>query len=117
MFGKAHNTTRKILMAILWLTLACWMGQSTITVWICLCDPEAGKSPAFQHGCAQPVMLHVEAKEDIPSFVYKFTDAGLFCQLKATPGHKTITGKEEVSQFFEQLPGGSRKNNRIDLER
>ena len=104
-------------MAILWLTLACWMGQSTITVWICLCDPEAGKSPAFQHGCAQPVMLHVEAKEDIPSFVYKFTDAGLFCQLKATPGHKTITGKEEVSQFFEQLPGGSRKNNRIDLER
>ena len=78
MFSKAHNTTREILLASILPTVACLMGQSTIKVGcrvkaesinlflIFLCDPGSGKSPAFQHGCAQPVRLHVEAKEDIP---------------------------------------------------
>ena len=128
-FSKAHNTTREILLASILPTVACLMGQSTIKVGcrikaeginlflICLCDPGAGKSPAFQHDCVQPVRLHVEAKEGIPLFVDEFTEAGLFRQLKATPGHKAIIGKEEASQFFEQLLGGSREKSRIDLER
>ena len=57
------------------------------------------------------------AKEDIPLFVDEFTEAGLFRQLKATPGHKAITGEEEASQFFERLLGGSREKIKIDLER
>ena len=72
------------------------MGQSTIKVGyqikaesinlflICLCDPRAGKSPAFHHGCAQPVRLHVEAREDIPLFEDEF---------KATPGHNVWKGR------------------------
>ena len=96
------------------------MGQSTIKVGykikaesinlflICLCDPRAGKSPAFHHGCAQPVRLHVEAREDIPLFEDEF---------KATPGHNAIIGKEEATQLFGQLLGGSREKSRIDLER
>ena len=96
------------------------MGQSTIKVGykikaesinlflICLCDPRAGKSPAFHHGCAQPVRLHVEAREDIPLFED---------ELKATPGHNAIIGKEEATQLFGQLLGGSREKSRIDLER
>ena len=46
------------------------------------------------------VRLHVEAKEDIPLFVDEFTEAELFRQLKATPGHKAIIGKEEASHFL-----------------
>ena len=128
-FSKANNTTSDILLASVLPTVACLMGPSTIKVhcriraenvnlyMICLCDPGAGKSPAFQHGCAQPIRLHVEAKEDNPLFVDEFTEAGLFRQLKATPGHKAIIGKEEASQFFEQLLGASREKSRIDLER
>ena len=83
---------------------------------ICLCDPGEEKSPAFQQDCAQPIRLHVEAKEDNPLFVNEFTEAGLFCQLKSTPGHKAIVGKEEASQFFHQLLGASREKSRIDME-
>ena len=91
------------------------MGQSTIKVGckikaesinlflICLCDPRAGKSPAFHHGGAQPVRLHVEAREDILLFEDEF---------KATPGHNAIIGK-----LFGQLLGGSREKSRIDLEK
>ena len=50
-------------------------------------------------------------------FVDEFTEAGLFRQLKATPGQKAIVGKEDASQLFEQLLGGSREKSRIDLER
>ena len=50
-------------------------------------------------------------------FVDEFTEAGLFRQLKATPGHKATTGKEDASQLFEQLLGGSGEKSRIDLER
>ena len=128
-FSKANNTTRDILLASVLPTVACLMGPSTVKVdcriraetvnlyMICLCDPGAGKSPAFQHGCAQPIRLHVEAKEDNPLFVDEFTEAGLFRQLKSTPGHKAIIGKEEASQFFEQLLGASREKSRIDMER
>ena len=59
----------------------------------------------------------MEAKEDNPLFVDEFTEAGLFRQLKSTPGHKAIIGKEEASQFFEQLLGASREKSRIDIER
>ena len=88
-FSKANNTTRDILLASVLPTVACLMGPSTVKVdcriraetvnlyMICLCDPGAGKSPAFQHGCAQPIRLHVEAKEDNPLFVDEFTEAGL----------------------------------------
>ena len=84
---------------------------------ICLCDPRTGKFPAFQHGCAQPIRLHVEAKENNPLLVDEFTEAGLFWQLKSTPGHKAIIGKEEACQFFDQLLGASREKSRIDMER
>ena len=129
LFSKAHNKTREILLASILPTVACLMGRSTIKVGcrikaesinlflICLCDPGAGNSPAFRHGCAQPVRLHVEAKGDIPLFVDEFTEAGLFRQLKATPGHKATAGKEDASQLFEQLLGGSGEKSRIDLER
>ena len=129
LFTKAHNKTREILLASILPTVACLMGRSTIKVGcrikaesinlflICLCDPGTGKSPAFRHGCAQPVRLHVEAKGDIPLFVDEFTEAGLFRQLKATPGQKAIVGKEDASQLYEQLLGGSREKSRIDLER
>ena len=87
-------TTRDILLASVLPTVACLMGPSTVKVdcriraetinlyMICLCEPGAGKSPALQHGCAQPIRLHVEAKEDNPIFVDEFTEAGLFRQLK-----------------------------------
>ena len=60
--------------------------------------------------------MHVEAKEDNPLFVHEFTEAGLFRQLKSTPGHKAIIGKEEASQFFDQLLGASREKSCIDME-
>ena len=53
----------------------------------------AGKSPAFQHGCAQPVQLHVKSKEDIPLFIDEFIAAGLFRQLKSVLRHKAIISK------------------------
>lgn len=80
-FSKANNTTRGILLASVLPSVACLMGPSTVKVdcrmcaetinlyMICLCNPGAGKSPAFQHGCAQLIRLHVEAKEDNPLFV------------------------------------------------
>ena len=122
-------TPRDIPLASVLPTVACLMGPSTVKVdcriraetitlyMICLCDPGAEKSPAFQHGCAQPIRLHVEAKEDNPIFVDEFTEAWLFWQLKSTPGHKTIAGKEEASQFFDQLLGASREKSSIDMER
>ena len=128
-FSKANNTTRDILLASILPTVACLMGPSTVKVGcricaetinlyvICLCDPGTGKSPAFQHGCAQPIRLHVEAKENNPLFVDEFMEVGLFFQLKTTPGHKAIIGKEEASQFFDELLGASREKSRIDLER
>ena len=79
--------------------------------------PGAGKSPAFQHGCAQPIRFHLQAKEDNPLFVDEFTEAGLFRQLKSMPGHKAIVGKEEASQFFDQLLGASREKSCIAMER
>lgn len=38
-------------------------------------------------------------------------------EFKATPGHNAIIGKEEASQLFGQLLGGSKEKSRIDLER
>ena len=128
-FSKANNTTREILLASILPTVACLLGPSKLKVScrlqaeainlfvVCLCDPGAGKSPAFQHGCAQPVRLHVESKQDIPLFIDEFTEAGLFRQLKSVPGHKAIIGKEEVSQLFEQLLAASREKSKIDMER
>ena len=124
-------TTRDILLASVLPTVARLMGPSTVKVdcriraetinlyMICLCEPGAGKSPALQHGCAQPIRLHVEAKEDNPIFVDEFTEAGLFRQLKyIKPSlHKAIVGKEEASQFFDQLLGAPREKSHIDMER
>lgn len=84
---------------------------------VCLCDPGAGKSPAFQHGCAQPVRFHVESKQDIPLLIDEFIEASLFRQLKLVPGHKAIIRKEDVSQFFEQLLAASRQKSKTDMER
>ena len=47
---------------------------------------------------------------------YNNTEAGLFMQLSTSPGHKAITGKEEVSQFFEQTMGVKEKS-KLDVER
>lgn len=76
-----------------------------------------GQESHLPFSSVQPVRLHVEAKEDIPLFVDEFTEAELFRQLKGTPGHKAIIGKEEASHFFEQLLGGLREKNRIDFDR
>ncbi|XP_078363681.1 uncharacterized protein LOC144647856 [Oculina patagonica] len=128
-YPKANNTTRDILLASVLPSVACLMGPSTISVKcrlqgeavnlfiICLCDPGAGKSPAFQHGCAKPIRLHVETKQQQALFVDEFTEAGLFRQLSTAPGHKAIIGKEEVSQLFDQLLGASREKSKIDVER
>ena len=125
-FSKANNTTREILLASILPTVACLISKLKVSCRlqaeainlfvVCLCDPGAGKSPAFQHGCAQPVRLHVESKQDIPLFIDEFTEAGLFRQLKSVPGHKAIIGKEEVSQLFEQLLAASREKSKIDME-
>ena len=53
-----------------------------------------GQESHLPFSSAQPVRLHVEAKEDIPLFVDEFTEAELFRQLKGTPGHKAIIGKK-----------------------
>lgn len=47
----------------------------------------------------------------------KFTEAGLFRQLKLVPGHKAIIRKEHVSQFFEQLLAASKEKSKTDVER
>ena len=83
---------------------------------LCLSPPGSGKSPAFQNGCSQPVRLHVEEVKSTTLFVDEFTEAGLFRQLKSSLGHKAIVGKEEVSQFFEQIMGVKEKS-RLDVER
>lgn len=128
-FSKANNTTREILLASVLPTVACLLGPTKLKVncrlqaeainlfMVCLCDPGAGKSPAFQLGCAQPIREHVEAKKDIPLFIDEFTEAVLFRQLQAVPGHKAIIGKEEVSQFFDQLLSASREKSQINVER
>ena len=113
--SKANSTTKKILLASILPTVACLMGPSKLKVR--LFDPGAGKSPSFQHGCAQPVLLHIKSKQDIPLFIDEFTEAGVFRQLKSVLGHKTIIGKEEVSQLFEQLLAASREKSKINMER
>ncbi|CAH3157706.1 unnamed protein product [Pocillopora meandrina] len=85
-----------------------------------ICPAKISKRLAESHlpfSSVQPVRLHVEAKEDIHLFVDEFTEAELFRQLKGTPGHKAIIGKEEASHFFEQLLGGLREKNTIDFDR
>ena len=127
--SKANNTTKKIFLPSILPTVACLMGPSKLKVScrlqveainlfvVRLFDPGAGKSPAFQHGCAQPVRLHIKSKQDIPLFIDEFTEAGVFRQLKSVLGHKTMIGKEEVSQLFEQLLAASREKSKIDMER
>ena len=67
-------TRRDTLLASVLPTVACLMGPLTVKVdcriraetinlyMICLCDPGAGKSPAFQYGCAQPIRFHFRQK-------------------------------------------------------
>ena len=55
--------------------------------------PGAGKSPVFQHGCAHPIRLHVEAEEDIPLLVNEFPEAGTFRQLTVMHCHKATLGR------------------------
>lgn len=83
---------------------------------LCLSPLGSGKSPAFQNGCSQPVRLHVEDQVSTTLFVDEFTEAGLFRQLQSSMGHKAIVGKEEVSQFLEQILGVKEKS-RLDVER
>ena len=49
-------------------------------------------------------------------FVDEFTELGLFRQLKTSSGNKAIVGKEEVSQFFEQILGVKEKW-KLDVDR
>lgn len=127
-YAKANNTTRDILLGSILPTVACLLGTTNIKVEcklrhenvnlfvLCLSPPGSGKSPAFQNGCSQPVRLHVEEVKSTTLFVDEFTEAGLFRQLKSSLGHKAIVGKEEVSQFFEQIMGVKEKS-RLDVER
>ena len=61
--------------------------------------------------------VYMQRQEDNALFVDEFTEAGVFRQLKAANGHKAIVGKEEASQFFEQILGSLREKSRIDMER
>ena len=127
-YAQANNTSRDIVLASILPTIASLMGPTTIKVdckmcaekvnlfLICLCPPGSGKSPAFQNGCSQPIRLHVEEQSKNPLFVDEFTEAGLFRQLNTSSGQKAIIGKEEVSQFFEQILGVKDKS-KLDVER
>lgn len=127
-YARANNTSREILLASIFPTVACLMGATNIKVdcklrhehvnlfMLCLSPPGSGKSPAFQNGCSQPVRLHVEDQASTTLFVDEFTEAGLFRRLQSSMGHKAIVGKEEVSQFLEQILGVKEKS-RLDVER
>lgn len=127
-YAHANNTSREILLAIILPTVASLMGPSAIKVdckmqqeqlnlfVICLSPPGSGKSLAFQNGCSQPIRLHVEEQSKNPIFVDEFTQVGLFWQLQTSSGSKAIIGKEEVSQFFEQILGVKEKC-KLDVER
>ena len=65
---------------------------------------------------AQPIRLHVEAKEDIPMFADEFTEVELVRQLKATPGHKAIIGKEEASPFLNSYWEGHERKTGLTLK-
>lgn len=69
----------------------------------------------FQNGCAQPIWLHIEEQSKNPIFVDEFTEVILFQQLKWSSSNKAIIGKEEVSQFFEQILGVKEKC-KLDVE-
>lgn len=127
-YAQANNTSRELLLASILPTVACLMGPTTIKVdcklrpehinlfMVCLSAPGSGKSPAFQNTCSQPVRIHVEEQSKTTLFADDFTEAGLFRQLKSSSGHKAIVGKEEVSQFFEQILG-VKERGRLDVER
>ena len=105
-------TTRDILLASVLPTVACLIGPSTVKVdcriraetinlyMICFCEPGAGKSPALQHGCAQPIRLHVEAKEDNPFFVDEFMEAGLFGSLNKHLAIKPSLARRKHPSFL-----------------
>ena len=57
---------------------------------------------------------HVEERSSNTLFADDYTEAGLLKQLSL--GYKAIFGKEEVSQFFEQILGVKNKN-RLDVRR
>ncbi|KAL9977262.1 hypothetical protein ACROYT_G014646 [Oculina patagonica] len=109
-------------------TVACLMGPTTIKVecklrrehvnlfMVCVSAPGSGKSPAFHNVYSQPIRTRVEEQSDTALFADVFTQKGLFNQLKKTRGHKAIVGKEEVSQFFEQILGVNERS-RLDVER
>ena len=75
-----------------------------------------GQESHLPFSSAQPVRLHVEAKEDIPLFVDEFTEAELFRQLKATPGHKAIIRKEEASHFLNSYWEGHERKTGLTLK-
>lgn len=127
-YAYSIDSTKEILLASILPSVATLMGQATVRVpsklfpeninifMVCLCEPGAGKSPAFQHGCQVPLRLHVEQKNNnSPLFVDDFTEKGLFKQLGSATGGKAIIGKEEVSQFFERVLGT--RETSIDMER
>lgn len=128
MYARANNTSRELLLASVLPTVASLMGPTTIKVecklrpehinlfMVCLSAPGSGKSPAFQNACSNPVRIHVEEQNLTALFVDDFTEKGLFNQLKKSKGHKAIVGKEEVSQFFEQILG-VKERSRLDVER
>lgn len=58
----------------------------------------------------------MEEQSKNPIFVDEFTEVGLFRQLQTSSGNKAIIGKEEVSQFFEQILRVKEKC-KLDVER
>lgn len=81
---------------------------------VCLSVPGSGTSPAFQNACSQADHIHVEEQSSTTLFI-DFTETGLFRQLMTSTNHKAIVGKEEVSQFFEQILG-VKERSRLDVE-
>ena len=71
----------------------------------------------FLHpGPAQADCILVEEQSSTTLFIDNFNEAGLFRQLMTSTNHKAIVGKEEVSQFFEQILV-VKERSRLDVER
>lgn len=73
-YAFSIDSTKDILLASILPSVSTLMGETAVRVpskmfpeninifAICLCEPGAGKSSAFQHGCQVPLRLHVEQK-------------------------------------------------------
>ena len=55
---------------------------------IVLCEPDGGKSPAFDIACSKPIQFYMEENRNTKIILDDFTDAGMFQQIRKSLGHK-----------------------------